>query len=289
MRELIPHILQIALILMILSVGLQAHWRDVASAAKGVHGIWRGVLAVNVAVPVTAVLMCMVIPLTTPVKIGIIVMAVSPLAPLVPGKLMRAGADTSRVVGLYALLVILSVVIVPATVALLSWLFPADATISVAAVGRLVLISILAPLAVGIAIASLAPALAQRLAKPVGLISNIALGVIVVALLVTQGRAMLALVGNGAVLVMAAAALSGIVAGHLLGGPSEIGRKSLALAAATRHPGIAALIAKTNFGGDHSIILAIVLFLLVSVLVSVAYQQWLKRRASGEGGAAAAT
>lgn len=274
----VPLILQIALMLMIASVGLQAHWRDVLETVRKPHGLLRAVVAVNLVVPLAAVLACLALPIETPIKIGIVIMAVSPLAPLVPGKVLRAGMDASRVTGLYAWLAFLSVVIVPATIALLSAIFPADARVSVFAVGKLLAISVFAPLAFGILVATFAPAIADRLAKAFFLVSSAVLALLSVPLLIVEGREVLSLVGNGAVAAMAAAAGAGIAAGHWLGGPDAINQRSLAFAAATRHPGIAAMIAQSNFNGDRKIMLTIILFLAISVIASTIYQIWLRTR-----------
>lgn len=282
-KQLVALILQLALMLMIALVGLQARWRDVLLVIERPRGLLKALMAVNVLVPFVAVLVCLALPLATPVKIGLVIMAVSPLAPLVPGMVIRAGMAASRVAGLYVLLALLSVVIVPATLALLSRLFPYDARISVNVIGHLVAISVFAPLAAGMIIAWLAPELAERLVKPLAIVGNIALAIVVLAIVVTQGTQVLALVGNGTLFAMAAVAGAGIIFGHLLGGPETVTRKSLALAAATRHPGIAALVAQANFEFDRQVLLSIALFPLVSVAVSSIYIRWLKVRQPDEG------
>jgi BASS family bile acid:Na+ symporter len=87
----------------------------------------------------------------------------------------------------------------------------------------------------------------------------------------------MALIGNGTLLAMALVSGIALVAGHLLGGPNLSDRGALAVAAATRHPGIALMIA--GAAGRKEATPAIVAFVLVSCLVTIPYQMWMKRRA----------
>ena len=287
MKEVIQLANQVTLVVMVASIGLRAHWRDVVAAGRDLGLVLRGVVAVNIVVPAVAIAMCMILPIPQPIKIGMGVIAVSPLAPLATGKMVRSGLDASRVVGLFVSLVLLSVVIVPVTVASLSDLFPVDATISIAAVSRLVAASVLAPLAVGVAIGTLAPDFARRVAGPLMIGGYIVLGLLFVPIMISQASGLVDLFGNGTVVAMAVTATAGLAAGHLLGGPDPSTRTALALAAATRHPGIAGLIAATNFSSEPRVMLAVLLFVLTSVIVSAIYQQWVKRHAAGDARATA--
>ncbi|HXG80243.1 MAG TPA: hypothetical protein VNJ05_00415 [Sphingomicrobium sp.] len=280
LKTLIPTVSQVTLILMVAAIGMQAHWREVIAAVRNFRGLWRAVLVVNIVVPAVAIAACLALPIDQPIRIGIVIIAVSPLAPLLTGKLMRAGMNASRTVGTYVMLVLLSVIIVPATVALISSILPPDASISAGEVAKLVSVSVLLPLAVGLLVGAWLPKLAERLAGPITLAGYVILGLLFVPVLISQAGQIVELFGNGTVLAMALTALAGIVAGHWLGGPDPVNRSALALAAATRHPGIAALIVHANFT-DPRIMLSVMLFLAVSVAISAAYSLWIKKRPSG--------
>ena len=277
MKELIQLGMQLALIAIVAAVGLQARWRDVVETMRRPAWLLRAIVAVNIIVPATALIVIAAFPMGRSIKIGLVLMAVSPLAPLVASKLMRSGAEASRIVGYYVLLTLLSVVIVPATIALLSQLLPTDATISMAAIAKLVGVSVLAPLAVGLAVGTATPLLAERLAKPLTLIGYGLLFLLSVPIVLAQAKDVAGLVGDGTVLAMALTSLSAVAAGHWLGGPELRGRLTLATAAATRHPGMAVLIINSNFQ-DQRAVLAVMLYLAVSALVSGSYQAWAKRR-----------
>ncbi len=279
-KEMVPLLAQGALFLIIASFGLRAQARDVLAAMRNSRLVLRGILAVNIVVPATAVIVCSFLPINPAVKTGIVIMAVSPLAPLVQMKMAKAGLDASAAVGLYVALILCAILFVPATVGLLGALYPAEASISVAAVAKLVALTALLPLAVGLAISSWAPEFAQRAASIAFVVGFIGIALLALLILYTQGSAILGLVGDGSLLAIIVTIAAGLVAGHLLGRPDPANSDALAMAAATRHPGIAALIAHSNFS-DPRVMLAIVLFLLAGIIMTVIYLQWQKRRTRG--------
>lgn len=286
MKTLILVIAQASLLMVVASVGLRAQWRDVIASIRKPKLLVRGIVAVNLVVPATAVLLCAILPMEQPVKIGIAIMAVSPLAPLLTGKMVKAGVEASSAIGLYVALVLLAIVIVPATIAVLSWIFPADASISVRDVAALAARTVLAPLAAGLLLGTMAPRFARPLSKMLMMIGYAGLALVAIAILYARGSDILALVGDGAVLAIIVTVIAGLAAGHLLGGPEPSGRTALALAATTRHPGLAAMIAQQNFG-DPKVLPAIILFLLTSVTVSTAYLAWFARKPGSRAKAAA--
>jgi bile acid:Na+ symporter, BASS family len=289
MKELVPLLAKGAILLIVLSYGLRTHPRELWRSIQDKRLMIRALLAVYVVVPVTAVVLCLLLPIAHEVKIGIVIMAVSPLAPLVPAQMRKAGGvDTSVALGPYVGLILAAVVIVPLTVALLSAIFPANASIAVSVIARLVAISILVPVAVGLAISSWVPGFARRASQVAAIAGHVILALLVVAVLYKEGGAIISLLGDGSLVAIVVTVVTAVVGGHLLGRPSPSQSRELAMAAAIRHPGIAALIAQQNFS-DRRVMLAIILYLLTSAVVATLYQLWAsnKSRRAGQAGAAA--
>jgi BASS family bile acid:Na+ symporter len=84
----------------------------------------------------------------------------------------------------------------------------------------------------------------------------------------------MALIGNGRVLAILAFVVIGLGAGQMLGGPDAEDRTVLALATACRHPGVALAITSTNFPEEKLMTGAVLLYLLVSAIVSFPYLKW---------------
>jgi BASS family bile acid:Na+ symporter len=100
--------------------------------------------------------------------------------------------------------------------------------------------------------------------------------IILIIIYRTAGAA-LSLIGDGSLALIILTLSAGIAAGHLLGGPEPSRRVALAQAAATRHPGIAAIIVQRNFD-DRRVMLAVILFLLTSIVISAMYGKWMTSR-----------
>jgi BASS family bile acid:Na+ symporter len=279
-KALLPVLIQISLMLVVVSVGMQASWTDLVAVIRRPALLGRAFLAVNVVVPAVALVMVLILPMAPIIKVGIFIMAVSPLAPFVPGKMMKAGAETPYAIGLYIALISLAVIIVPATLGLVSWTFGKELAAPIGPIAKLVLTSVFVPLLVGLSMAAFAPEFSRRFAHFVHIIAMLALLPVVVLVLYASTGQVIALIGNGTVLATFVTVAAGLAVGHWLGGPEPANRMALALAAATRHPGIAGLIVHANYQ-DKRAMMAVVLFLLNSVVVSGLYVAWMSRRHRG--------
>lgn len=277
-------IVQGSLMLLLAAVGMQCRWSEFRALKEKPAQILKAILAVNVIVPLAAVIVVLLLPIERYVAVALLLMAVSPLAPLVPGRAMKVGGDRYAVVATYVILILLAIVLVPVAVKLVGYVFGRDLVIPFGSLTRLALVSAVLPIAVGFGLAAVAPALAERLAPIFTLLANVVLLLFVILVLWVAGAQMWALIGNGTILAFAIVTLAGIVAGHLLGGPNWGGRGALAMAAAIRHPGIAVMIAKSN-DADQAVTVGVLLFLLNGVVITAIYQAWLKRNApTGEHG-----
>lgn len=276
-RELMAIVAQCALGLIVASIGMQAQTRDVLAAMRNTKLVLKGLLAVNIVVPIVALAITAILPIDPAIRIGIVVMAVSPMAPLVQMKMRQGGLDTSHAIGLYVALILSAILFVPATVTLFSAAYPGEVSISVAAVAKMVSITTLLPLGVGLAIGNWAPAFARRAAPIVMILGFLAVLLLAGLILYLQGGPLLGLLGDGTLLAIVVTVAAGIVVGHWLGRPNPANSDALAMAAGTRHPGIAALIVNANFT-DPRVMLTVMLFLLTGVIMTVAYLVWQTRR-----------
>jgi BASS family bile acid:Na+ symporter len=275
-KEILPLALRGSLFLLVLAVGLDASAREALYVLRRPGVLLRSMAALAVVVPAFAALVVAALPLERVVKIGIMLMAVSPLPPFMPMKDISAGGRRRYVYGLLVAVSILAVVLVPATVAILARVFGQAASIGPEPVLHLVLLSIIIPFAAGMLIHHFAPGHSQRVAPLVSKIAAILLLLCMLPILFELMPAVLHLIGNGTVATIVLVAAGALLAGHLLGGPEPQDRAALAIACTTRHPGVALLVAHLNFP-EPEIKAVILLFLIVGVLVALPYQVWFKR------------
>jgi BASS family bile acid:Na+ symporter len=271
----------LSLIGMGFDLGLNATLRELSSVFRRPALLLKALLAVNVIVPIAAIVMVSLFPLTPGARGGILIMAVSSVPPMAPRKALKAGGEASYTYGLYTAIVLLAVVLVPVSVALVSRLYGFEIRLGPTAVLLQVLKTVVAPVAAGLVVRRFAPTFAERAAPIVGGVATVLLLLAVVTIVGVVWPVLLGLIGNGTMLAMALVSAMALAAGHLLGGPEPENRGVLATMAATRHPGIAMMIVGASGASglaEQRVVGAIIAFLLVGMLVAIPYQRWLKGR-----------
>lgn len=276
----------LSIFLVVFSLGARATFDDASFLFRRPWLLARAVTAIYVIVPAFAVAVCLVFPIPPYGRFALVALAVSPLPPILPRKEMLAGADRRYAIGLLVAISLIALVATPLLVTLAYEMLGAEVRFDAAAVLKPLLMSIALPLGLGMALNRFAPGTAEALSRytmAAGLTLLVAGGVIV---LLHEWRTVAGLVGNGTVLAFAAAVTMGLVAGHLLGVGGD--RTSLALAASTRHPGIAiAIAAGISPGGQKTAAAAVLLFLLTNLIVTMPYVRWAKGRAAHAGAGSA--
>jgi BASS family bile acid:Na+ symporter len=290
MQAAIQLFVQGSLVLLIFAVGVGSGSSELAYVAKRPSLLVRGFIAVNIVVPACALLLCLAFSADKLTEAGIVSMAVSPLAPFVVGKMLKTGADRDYVIGTYAALMAVSVAVVPATFWMLGILLGRDASVPVLLIGRFVGLFVALPLIAGVMTGTWLKGTGrsnERVGVILGRVALVCLLPVVIILIYRTGGAALALIGDGSLAIIVLTVVAGMAAGHWLGGPEPARRMALAQAAATRHPGIAILVAHRHFA-DRQVTLAIILFLLTSIVVSAIYAKWMTRRIAVAGASPAA-
>jgi bile acid:Na+ symporter, BASS family len=269
--------LQASIVMTVFSFGLRTVLDDVLYVVRRPWLLTRSLVAMFVIMPIVAVAFAMFFELRPSVEIALVALAISPIPPLLPGREQKAGGHGSYALGLMMIAAVLSIGIVPAEVNLLGRYSMKPFAMSPGAIAGMALKAAVLPLVAGMLLRALLPAVAARMTRPVEIIATVVLVASVLVLLAGTFTAVLALVGNGTIVAMAAFVLTGLAVGHVLGGPRAGDRLVLALSTASRHPAIALAIAKANFPDEPHLAATIVLYLLVSLLIGIPYQVWQKR------------
>ena len=278
LQTLILFVLKASILLNVFAIGLKAGVHDATYMFRRPGKLAKALLAMNILMPLFAVAFVLAFHLKHAVEVALVALAVSPVPPILPRKLRKAGATESDTIGLLVAVGILAIVFVPAAMEILERVFHVPLRMTFASVAALVFITIILPLALGIAVHTLAPVAADRLVNPIAKIASSALLLSAVVILFSGAPAIWELTGNGTLVAIAAFVLVGLLIGHFVGGPKPENRTGLALATASRHPGIAIALAVANFPEEKLAISAVLLYLLVNILVSIPYHILTKRK-----------
>jgi BASS family bile acid:Na+ symporter len=141
-------------------------------------------------------------------------------------------------------------------------------------IARPLLTLIIAPLAVGMVVKSCAVSFAGRTAPVLGKIGNAALLLLFALMIALNFRALLGVIGSGAILAALLFFTALFALGWLLGGPH---RSVLSLATTARNFG-AALAPAENCFDDPKVTVMIIVGAIVCLVVSFAAAGWLRRR-----------
>jgi bile acid:Na+ symporter, BASS family len=280
-EQLIRLAILLSIMLIVISFSLSATWRDATCLFRNPSQLLRSLLSMNVIMPLFAATLAGIFSLRPAVAIALIAVSVSPVPPFLPVKQLKLVGQQDYVYGLLGASSLLTIVLAPLSILLIGLAFSKETHISPIEIGRMVGLTVFAPFAVGLLIHHLNPTFAVRAAPIANKVGTVLLVVAFVPVLIKMWAPMIALIGDGTLLAIIAFVIVGLAVGHLLGGPDPRSRTVLALATATRHPGVAMVISAASVEGSKLVAPALILYLLVSAIASAPYSQWRKRMHGG--------
>jgi BASS family bile acid:Na+ symporter len=237
----------------------------------------RSLFAMLVVMPLLAIGMAQALDLQRAVAIALLASALSPVPPILPNKQIKAGGESSYVVGLLTTTALVSIVYIPLAAALLERAFKVQIDVSTANIVKIVATSMLLPVLAGMAVHHWAPGLARRIDRPLSIVATVVLIAACIPILLKEWPGMARLAGHFSLLAMILFALVGLAVGHWLGAPDPHERSVLALATSARHPAVALAISH-NAVDKPGVMAAVLLTLVVASIVTIPYVKWQQRR-----------
>lgn len=281
MTSLIPPwlttLIAAAVFMVMLSLGLMIGREQLGAARERGAVLAVALFAVLVPVPVAAVLLVKLAGLKGVAAAGILLMAISPGAPIAMRRAIEAGGNRAFAPALHLAVVALAIVSVPASVAILDVLFGASVAISQLDVARQVFIAQLLPLAAGSALRAARPALAARLEAPLERLTGLMLLALALALLIVLWPLMRE-VGWMPFVAGVGLTVCALAVGAAVAVRDAQARPAVAVATAMRNPGLALLIAAVN-EMPAGVVAAVFGYALGLALVVAAFVAWQGRRA----------
>jgi BASS family bile acid:Na+ symporter len=279
-KEVFPVLLGILIPLAAFTTGLRAPRTE-----QGHLRLWgrpqqlgRDLLAILVLVPLWAIFLVSIIPVSPIVRGGLLiaVLAVG-IGPAAGLKRMSPTASGAReALDLNLIVLVLSLVFVPIAFAAVAGLFHRDLQISVGAVAKVVLGRALLPLVLGLGAARLSPRAAAAAGPVLAKIVTITLVLVVVLAIVATWK-FLAQVGGVGWLAAIAVAWGAVIIGHVLGGPDPESRGIVAAASSMRFPALALVLAHV-MPMSQRLIPVVLVYVIVAGLSMTIYGAVMGRR-----------
>jgi BASS family bile acid:Na+ symporter len=278
LAPVIQTVIQISMLLLVFALGARSAPGDAGYLFRQPSLLWRSLLAMNVLIPLLVAIGLLVsFDLRPAVSIALIALAVSPVPPFLPGKQLKLVSHNAYVYGLLVVASLAAIAVVPFTMALTAQWLGREAHVTPLQVLRIVGLTVIIPLGMGMMARHFYPAGAARAGPIVNRIASALLLTAFVGVVIWMWPDLCSLMGDGTLLAAVMFTVAGLFIGHLLGGPDEDNRTVLALATASRHPAVALVIANAAVPDEELVPAAVLLVLLVNVLAVVPYTAWRKR------------
>ena len=240
----------------------------------------RGLIGTCLLVPVAAALLLLLPPtmaLSQPARFSIALMAVCPSAPLLMRKAGKQGGDRILAALLQVAAALAAIITIPLLASGFTRIFGVEGwQVQSHHVAAQVALVQLLPLLLGLLVRRFAPSWASRLETPLDRLAN---GLLLLLVLVVLGKtAPLLVTYVGANLIalplMAALVLISLALGYGLTNRDPCLGITLALATSMRNPGLALLLASTYAPEVPALKLGILVYLLITVLLSIPFLSW---------------
>lgn len=231
-------------------------------------------LALNfVLAPAFAWVLTVVIPLQQGHAIGLLLLGGAAGAPFLPKLAEAARGDPAFAAALMALLTVGTILFLPFG---LPFLIP-GLQANPWDIARPLVLLIVLPMALGIAVKCCAAVIAARVAPILSKISNLFLVLLVVLLVSLNIRALVGVIGSGAIAAVGIFTIGLLVAGWFSGGADRPTRGVLGLATAGRNFGAALVPAASSFR-DPAVTIMIIVGAIVAMVVLFPVAAWARKR-----------
>jgi BASS family bile acid:Na+ symporter len=199
--------------------------------------------------------------------IGLLVLGCAAGAPFLPRLVRNAKGDVACAVGVMVMLMVLTVIFLPTVLPLL---LP-GVTVDSWQIARSLILTMLLPLAAGLALNAYYAGFAERLRPLLGLISNISLVVQIVAIITLNIDKILGIAGERAILAGILFIATGLGVGWVLGKVGTLAsdtRRVMAFGTGQRNVAAAMVVASESFG-DPKVVVMVVVVMVLSLIALI--------------------
>jgi predicted Na+-dependent transporter len=275
MAEIIINVIMGSVILLMLGAGLNIEIKQIVDLAKRIRLVVIGVLANFLVFPLLTILCLTLVPLSPDIKIGIMLMAAAPIAPMAPVPFVeKAKGDVIYSVGLMVIVAILSIVFTPLILSLSIPESVGGVTLNPLSIVKTLLMVQLIPISVGMIIRKTKPQWADSLIKFVPRIGQIGL-LIGVGLLLAKQASQIISIDILAYLIMIILSIIALFVGdRMLIGETSDKKRALAISTAIRNVPLAFLIATENFP-DSVVGPVTLVFSVFTMMLSIVYGKFI--------------
>jgi BASS family bile acid:Na+ symporter len=245
-----------------LAMSLSLSVTQMTQPLKNVRLVILALLANFVLVPLLAFAIIKIIPLDESLQIGVILLATAAGAPFIPKLVQGAKGNVAYAVGLMFLIMVVTIFYLPF---ILPVLLP-GVDVNPWDIAKSLIVTMLAPLVIGMLIKSHSPDVADHWAPVMQKISSLSILILLVVGLGLNISNIIGFIGTRGIGAMVILILGALLIGLLFGGRDPGVRSAMGLSTANRNGAAALLVATQNFSGTNTlpfVLVGTVLMLLI--------------------------
>lgn len=254
---MLPDLLGVAVIVFsvssMASVGVRHSLGEILGPLRDVRLVALSLAANFVLVPAWAVLLTRLLGLDDPYAVGILLVSTAAGAPFLVKLVQLSDGDVAFAGSLLVLLLPVTVVFMPLVVPVIA----PDAAVDVVEIATPLLLTNLAPLAAGIAVLAVLPALARRLGAVLAPLSTAALVTVLGLTVAAHGGDVVGVFGQRAIIAALLLVVGAFGIGFALGVPAHH-RDEVGLATAQRNIAAATIVATQSIGDPDTVVTVVV-------------------------------
>jgi BASS family bile acid:Na+ symporter len=277
MPHLLHHLQKLSVLTFLVSsmaaMGLRLTPHTILAPLRNVRFVLIALALNFVLAPAFAWSLTVVIPLDRGHAIGLLLLGGAAGAPFLPKLIETARGDLALAAALMGLLTVGTILFLPFALPLMIAGLHTDPL----SIARPLLLLVALPLAAGMLIKSFAATLASRVAPVLAKIGDAALLLLFVLLIALNVRALLGVLGSGAILAALLYFAGLFIIGWLLGGSKAEMRGVLGLSTTARNFAAALVPAATSFT-DPNVTIMIIVGAIVCLVVTFVAAGWVRRK-----------
>ena len=244
------------------SVGLRYTPLEILEPLRDLRGVLLALAANFIVVPLLAFVILRFVALERPYAIGLVLIASAAGAPFVIPLTKMAGGDVAFSSGLLVLLLTASIGYTPVIVPCLA----PEAEVSTWSIAKPLVMTMLLPLSLGLLVKALAPG-SRRVRPLLGMVTNVALVLLVVLTFALNLHTLLGVFGTGAILSSLLLVAGAFVSGWVMGSFGEHLRDEMALGTAQRNFAAAMVVSTESFNEPGILVMVVVASVVTMALL----------------------
>jgi predicted Na+-dependent transporter len=263
-----------------LGMGFSLTISQIMAPLKNRRLIILSLVANFVLVPILALVIVGVIPLSEGLKIGLILVGFAAGAPFLPKLVQLAKGDMAFTAGLMVLLMVVTIAFLPIVLPFVL----TGVQVNPWEIARSLVVLMLIPLGIALFIRARYEEVAKGLIHTMTMAANLSLVAMFIGYFVGYWDVTYGVLGTGGILVAVLLVIGAVIIGYLLGGPDKNNKTVLALGTGQRNLAAAFAVASSNFAADPEVLIEVMDVAVIGFIILMIIAGEMGRRSARGAG-----